>query len=516
MEVHIPPKGALSRTAVVTINAAPETVFQYISGSEQLADWLKKSGPINGAVKVVVVKGPYSKIGAVRTVYFDDGSSINEELAEYDPFRYYSYSVSGITNKLSRFTKLAYGQCWFREVSGGTETKWTYSFVPKNFISRLILSVFLSAFYKKFMVKALAMAKLRIEGPNKKLTAFQKPGPPSIGKEYVSDGEEAIISEMVKELEDELTRVYKFKEIPRQIHTKMHGCVQATFTVEEDLPLILRAGIFQESKSYPAWIRFSNSNSTPQRDSKKDMRGFAIKLLDVPGEKLLNDQKTAGTQDFLLMSTETFFAKNLRQFRKLMRAVATGNKAGIAGFFLNPEHWGLLGRLIKSNTRCEHVFDIPYWSTQPYQFGDQSNAVKYHVRPVADNRLQFGDMKAENYLRDNMVRTLAAGSVAFEFCVQFQTNAVKMPIEDPTVAWTSPMLRVARINIPVQHFDTPEQNELGEQFSFSPWHSLPAHRPLGSFNRARRRVYEALSKFRHHKNKKPFSEPQIAPHKLAR
>ena len=44
-------------------------------------------------------------------------------------------------------------------------------------------------------------------------------------------------------------------------------------------------------------------------------------------------------------------------------------------------------------------------------------------------------------------------------------------------------------------FNTPEQMEFGDNLSFNIWHSLPEHRPLGSFNRARKRAYEALSKF---------------------
>ena len=44
-------------------------------------------------------------------------------------------------------------------------------------------------------------------------------------------------------------------------------------------------------------------------------------------------------------------------------------------------------------------------------------------------------------------------------------------------------------------------NELGENMSFSPWHALEEHRPLGGINEARRRIYRDLSKFRHDQNK---------------
>ena len=53
---------------------------------------------------------------------------------------------------------------------------------------------------------------------------------------------------------------------------------------------------------------------------------------------------------------------------------------------------------------------------------------------------------------------------------------------------------------PAQTFDTPEQQAFGENLSFTPWHSLPAHRPLGGINRARKEIYRAISKQRHDLN----------------
>ena len=73
----------------------------------------------------------------------------------------------------------------------------------------------------------------------------------------------------------------------RDAHAKAHGCVQATFRVEDDLPPQLAQGVFVPGKSYQAWIRFSNGASdATQPDAKGDARGMAIKLLNIPGEKI--------------------------------------------------------------------------------------------------------------------------------------------------------------------------------------------------------------------------------------
>ena len=85
-----------------------------------------------------------------------------------------------------------------------------------------------------------------------------------------------------------------------------------------------------------------------------------------------------------------------------------------------------------------------------------------------------------------------------------------MPIEDPTINWDealSPWRRVATVTIAAQEFDTPERHEFAEHLSFTPWHCLPEHRPLGGINRARRLVYEALSHQRHERNGVPRREP---------
>ena len=74
-----------------------------------------------------------------------------------------------------------------------------------------------------------------------------------------------------------------------------------------------------------------------------------------------------------------------------------------------------------------------------------------------------------------------------------------MPIEDASVEWpadAAPFQTVATLRIPSQRFDSPEQLARCEAISFNPWHALVPHRPLGSMNRARRAIYEALAPFR--------------------
>jgi hypothetical protein len=133
----------------------------------------------------------------------------------------------------------------------------------------------------------------------------------------------------------------------------------------------------------------------------------------------------------------------------------------------------------------------------PIRFGDY--VVKYRVRRKAseqrlfDGNLLLAVLMEKDGLRDALEQTLRLQELVFEFQVQLQTNAQTMPIEDATVEWSkqdSPYQTVALLTLPIQ--DIAARREEGERRSFSVWHALAAHRPLGGVNRVRRQAY-ALS-----------------------
>ncbi len=325
----------------------------------------------------------------------------------------------------------------------------------------------------------------------------EKPLP---GKEYPREGEVDVANKIVKLLQDQMLRLYQNEKQLRQIHPKMNGCVKAEFIIEKNLPEKLRVGLFKEETSFPAWIRFSNGNTKPLPDNKKDIRGFAIKLMNVPGEKIPIENAHCINQDFILMNTKSFVAKEVKDFYHVLQVVTMKPFEGpalkkIPYIFKNASIF-LNGA--KAKIKCNHPFELNYYSTVPYRFGDETKAVKYAVFPSKDNNLTCAqDSNDPDFLRLKMQETLSKNEILYDFCVQFQTDAEKMPVEDPTVEWNSPFEKVATIRIPSQIFDTPEQREFGEDLSFNVWHSLPEHRPIGNFNRSRKIIYEKMSAFRH-------------------
>ena len=153
--------------------------------------------------------------------------------------------------------------------------------------------------------------------------------------------------------------------------------------------------------------------------------------------------------------------------------------------------------------------DISYWSAVPYRLG--SAAVKYSARPVVSPTPISSPGTSQDCLREAMKKQLSEGEARFDLLVQVGTTADKTPIEDACVEWKeadAPFRKLARIVIPQQVFDTAEQMQFCENLSYTPWHSLPEHRPIGGINRARKVTYELISRYRHELNAAPRKEPE--------
>jgi len=279
--------------------------------------------------------------------------------------------------------------------------------------------------------------------------------------------------------------------------------VSAEFRVPDGLPDALRVGVFATPRSFQAWIRFSNGSETPQDDGAPDGRGMAVKLLDVAGSR-------STTQDFVMINSPAFFVRNAVDYVDFQTANPPWR------FFLpgwNPLavrlHEFMAARAITGRTTVNPL-DSRYWSMTPYSLGPA--ACKFSAAPVGPPSA-FSDTAAPDFLYDNMVRHLAAAGAEFDFQVQMRTDPAATPIEDPTVEWMeaqAPFVPVARIVIPLQAFDQPDRRAFGENLSFTPWHGLDAHRPLGGINRVRRTVYETISCLRHELNGVPRREPAPA------
>jgi hypothetical protein len=335
----------------------------------------------------------------------------------------------------------------------------------------------------------------------------------SLGERHFKD-EEKIAFETADTIEKDLRKQYRTGTVKRDVHANLTGLVKAEFTVNHDIPLPFAKGVFVPGKTYQAYIRFSNGSALPGRSDKKpDGRGMAIKLLNVPGVKVLDNAKDAATQDFVMQNHAAFFTSSPSIYLAVMKRI-NGN---IFDKLSLPFVLGFRGLMLASKFnggKISHPLQIRYNSISPYQLGMGASkmAVKFCAKPLSSEIDPMPQNAKDDFLRTAMQRTLDNADVFFKFYIQPKTSD-NLSVEDYTIEWNeqrAPLYEVATIRIPKQNFQTAELDDLGENLSFNPWHTLPEHRPLGCLNRVRKIVYERISRVRREMNNVPVQEPHEA------
>jgi catalase len=311
-----------------------------------------------------------------------------------------------------------------------------------------------------------------------------------LAQETILDDEGMVVSDFISFLKATSDKHHPSGVMPRFNQGRAAGCVDAEFTVPADLSAELRVGLFAEPQTYAARIRFANASTTTDKD--RDTRGMSIKVLGVSGDNLTSGETT---HDFVLNSHPVMMVGATREFLDLLRAVEAGGAKEALFFASHPK---AAAAAIASRAHTSSHLEIPYWSTTPYLFGE-GRAVKYMAMPVPRRTSPLPHPLTDNYLRERLVAALARGEARFDLQVQFQTDPKKMPIEDASVEWSehdSPYRTVAHIRIPQQDITGADKDTACERMVFNPWHASPVHRPLGNYKRARRAIYEEMSRYR--------------------
>lgn len=308
-----------------------------------------------------------------------------------------------------------------------------------------------------------------------------------LARERIDANEPALIDDFITFLKQASLARHPSGPMPRFNQGRAAGCVDAELMVPADLRPELKVGLFAAPATYRARIRFAHASSAS--DTERDVRGMSIKVFDAGGTNL-TDGRTE--QDFILNSHPVMMVGDTKDFLDLLKANEAGGARRVLYFVTHPRAAAIA---LASRGHASSPLELPYYSTTPYLFGD-GRAVKYIATPAAGTRTPLPDPLTDDYLHERLVATLAAGEVFFDLRVQVQTNADTMPIEDASVEWSegaSPYRTVARLRLPRQ---TVARDEGCERLSFNPWHARTEHRPLGSYNRARRAIYDAMAAFR--------------------
>jgi len=320
-------------------------------------------------------------------------------------------------------------------------------------------------------------------------------------------GEDEITAAIKDAMSRYTKREYEGRIAERAGNTKTYGVVRGEFRVLDNIPTKYKHGVFAEPKTYPAWIRFGGPGpASPPDVADSGILSISIKLMGVPGEKLLDDERA--TQDFTGISCPTFTTPNIVENLKLQKQIYARTPVF---YFIKPFHshfldmtmQGIYARMNRS------PLEVRYWSCVPYLLGE-GQAMKYSVTPCSNHKTKIPWNPPDDWLRQSLAMTLSNTDAEFDFGIQLQTSAKRMPIEDASIEWPerlSPFVTVAKIRIPKQEFRSAAQDKFARELSFNPWHCIAEHRPLGNQNRARYLIYSELARLRQAMNREPHIEP---------
>jgi hypothetical protein len=312
----------------------------------------------------------------------------------------------------------------------------------------------------------------------------------------------------------------------RSVHIKSHGVLRGKLTVAPGLPPELKQGIFANEQVYETVIRLSTSPGDFLADSVSTPRGLALKVIGVQGERLQGDA-AAQTQDFLLVSGQSFVNKDAKsflsglkllakttnrfpEFKKVISGVLRGLTRLLAGLGVESATLKAMGGYPET-----HILGEQFFTQVPVLYGPYM--AKLSVRPVSAGLLALAGkhLNSKNdphTLRQAVNAFFATHAAQWEVLVQLCRNLDTMPIEDAAVVWPeheSPYLKVATIDVAAQKaWDDTLTPTIEDKLAFSPWNGIAAHRPLGSVMRARKLTYQHSSSFRRQMNGCPMHEPQ--------
>ena len=320
----------------------------------------------------------------------------------------------------------------------------------------------------------------------------------------------------------------------RGAHAKTLGVVRAEVEILGDVPAPYAQGIYAKPGRHDALIRFSSANNHLGPDAQLGpVLGFAIKIFDVDGTKLVEDEPDASTFDLVLKNNPTFVASTAKHyvvlqevgndsikylargkagFRELLTDLLTGK-----GTFEQADWaWEEMFAFVKAaQTPVRNPLLSTYWSMAAVRHGDY--VAKVRVAPDAQKAAhvihpELDLSSGPDVFGPTLVDELQARAFDFDLQVQLCKDLEAMPVNDATVEWPeklSPFVTVGRVHIPRQDISAPDNPDKSDALAFNQWRVTEDHRPLGEIMQVRR-IYSASAKVRRTLNHQPQTEPTSA------
>ena len=327
--------------------------------------------------------------------------------------------------------------------------------------------------------------------------------------------------------------------VVRDAHAKGYGLARGEVEILSGLPDAYAQGIYSKPGRHEAMVRFSNGTNHVGGDRfLGPIVGIGLKIFDIEGKTLLEDEPDSHTFDYALIDHPVFFINKLAHYVFLQGLFSkTGvappanespeeKQARIHRFLyewvtgkgtLPPEEWAWeeLGAFLQlAQHKYVNLLLSTYWTMGAVRHGDY--IAKVRVAPVqsfADRvvRRALDPASSQEVFRPALVAELRERPYEFDVQVQLCTDLARMPVEKPTVLWPeslSPYVTVAKLRLPQQDIGGEDNFEKMDKTSMSAWRVTGEHRPLGNIMRSRKEAYRQSSILRHQVNKQERKEPK--------
>jgi len=318
----------------------------------------------------------------------------------------------------------------------------------------------------------------------------------------------------------------------RDVHVKGYGLLKAELEIQKDLPAEFAQGLYAKPGKHPAVIRFSNASSLVTTDAKSaPFMGMAIKIFDVAGKTILEDEPDSGTFDYNLISISALFCSSIEHYSYINNLVLKVDEyfaRGIPGMLKFGYHWlTAMGKSFPTLLSIRELYNFislsrlkpnnlllnEYYTVGAVRHGDY--IAKIRAKPVtayADEiTRRVLDLKsADQVFRPALAAELNEHNYEFVIQVQLCKDLKRMPVEDLTIRWSeqlAPFVTVAKLTIPKQDISGEDNLKIMEHLSFSPFRCLEENRPMGSLQLTRKEVYRQTSLLRHKLNGVARKEP---------
>ena len=333
-----------------------------------------------------------------------------------------------------------------------------------------------------------------------------------LAEEKLLPGEEAFLDSIIADMAAYMRAHYAPGEFQRAGNTKTHGIVRGEFIVRDDVPPEWRHGVFAEPRTFRAWVRFAGPGPASPPDIEEvgvlehrrqaDGRAGA----EAPRRRALHpglhghqrarpsprrtSGRTRSSRRPACKGTPLFYFINPFDSH-LLDGVMQGLWARTQ---TSPLETAVLGlRPVPPRRGPRHAVLLPAPAPDP----EPRAAPAAAARPTTTSARRWR-------------RTLARQDVEFDFLVQLQTDAHRMPIENASVRWPERLSRpvpVADPAAPAPDVRHPGAARVRPQPVLQSLALRPRAPPAREPEPARRRLYWELSRLRQSMNATPHREP---------